>query len=307
MLSGDKTARAISERFGANMYCARRLVRTESAYVANAATKESYSEAGIDKYRFVAVLDNRTSELCAALDGKVFELEKTVAGTNYPPMHPFCRSTTIAVFGNDEMKGMERRAKDENGNTIKVPADMDYRKWYDRFVEGDITIHDNANENLKLTISERLKSEYRKNRNSRNALRKELEPIEKEVNEAIDKSVKSGIMNMKGKMSNVDVRKWYIEQNNRIPELIDRTKPLETQARQACELRNSNRFIARELMADQEVRRKLDIDDPITTFEELVEKKMTDKGLSRDEAIADIVKTATKTRSSVNKSLGLEE
>ncbi len=133
--SGDKTARAISERFEANMYCARRLVRTESAYVANAATKESYSEAGISKYRFVAVLDNRTSELCSALDGKVFELEKAVAGTNYPPMHPFCRSPTIAVFDYDELKGMERRAKDENGNTIRVPADMTYREWYDRYVE----------------------------------------------------------------------------------------------------------------------------------------------------------------------------
>lgn len=122
----------------------------------------------------------------------------------------------------------------------------------------------------------------------------------------VDKSVKSDIIEMKGKMSDVDVRKWYIEQNDKIPDLIDKTKSIEEQARQACELRNNNRFVARELMADQEMRKQLDVSDPIITFEELVKNKMTVKGLSRDEAIADILKTATKTRKSVNKKLGLE-
>lgn len=51
-------------------------------------------------------------------------------------MHPFCRSTTIADFGDEELAGLERRAKDENGNTIKVPADMTYQEWYGKYVEG---------------------------------------------------------------------------------------------------------------------------------------------------------------------------
>ena len=42
------------------------------------------------------------------------------------------------------------------------------------------------------------------------------------------------------------------------------------------------------------------------TFEELIESKMRRKGLTREEAVLDILKTATKTRKSVNKSLGLE-
>lgn len=111
-------------------------MRTESAYVENAAQARAYDEAGIEKYRFVAALDKRTSEVCATLDGKVFELSKAKAGTNYPPMHPFCRSTTIADFGDEELAGLERRAKDENGNTIKVPADMTYQEWYGKYVEG---------------------------------------------------------------------------------------------------------------------------------------------------------------------------
>lgn len=132
--SGEKTARIFQERFGVNAYCARRLVRTESAYVANAAQSRAYDEAGIDRYRFVATLDSRTCECCAALDGRVFDLAKAKPGTNYPPMHPFCRSTTIADFGDEELAGLERRAKDKDGNTIKVPAGMTYEDWYEKYV-----------------------------------------------------------------------------------------------------------------------------------------------------------------------------
>lgn len=132
--SGEKTARIFQEQFGVNAFCARRIVRTESAYVANAAQKSAYSEAGIERYRFVATLDSRTCECCAALDGKVFDLAKAKPGTNYPPMHPFCRSTTIADFGDEELAGLERRAKDKDGNTVKVPADMSYEEWHRKFV-----------------------------------------------------------------------------------------------------------------------------------------------------------------------------
>lgn len=134
MLSGrsnEKTARIFQEQFGVNAFCARRIVRTESAYVANAAQAKAYGEAGIERYRFVATLDSRTCECCAALDGKVFDLAKAKPGTNYPPMHPFCRSTTIADFGDEELAGLERRAKDKDGNTVRVPAGMTYEDWYE--------------------------------------------------------------------------------------------------------------------------------------------------------------------------------
>jgi SPP1 gp7 family putative phage head morphogenesis protein len=133
--SGEKTARIFQEQFGVNAFCARRIVRTESAYVANAAQKSAYSEAGIDRYRFVATLDLRTCECCAALDGKVFDLAKAKPGTNYPPMHPFCRSTTIADFGDEELAGLERRAKDKDGNAVKVPAGMTYDQWKEKYVD----------------------------------------------------------------------------------------------------------------------------------------------------------------------------
>lgn len=114
------------------------------------------------------------------------------------------------------------------------------------------------------------------------------------------------IMHMKGKMSNVDVRKWYVAHNKQIPDLIDKTLSNVEQAKQACELRNTFRKQARELMADQEARKQLDAEDPILSFEELVAKKMKEKNISREDAIKDILKTATKTRKSVNDALGVE-
>lgn len=125
--------------------------------------------------------------------------------------------------------------------------------------------------------------------------------------DSVEKSADFDIMKMKGKLSDVEARKWYIEQNNKIPTLIDRTKTLEEQARQACDIRNNNRIIARDLMKDQNKRKALDISDPTIPFEELVQKKMSAKGISYEEAIADIAQTATKTRRSVNKALGLED
>ena len=114
------------------------------------------------------------------------------------------------------------------------------------------------------------------------------------------------IIELKGTLSNRDVREWYITHDATIPDLIDRTAPIEEQARQACELRNKFRTQARELMADHELRRNLDANEPNRSFEELIADKMRNKEMTREQAIADILKTATKTRKEVNKKFGLE-
>lgn len=161
--SGEKTARIFRERFGVNAFCARRIVRTESAYAANAAQAQAYDEAGIERYRFIATLDSRTCECCAALDGKVFDLAKAKAGTNYPPMHPFCRSTTIADFGDEEFAQLERRAKDKDGKTVKVPAGMTYEEWKELYVPnaGQKTLDKSAESGIMIE-----KGAYRKATNS---------------------------------------------------------------------------------------------------------------------------------------------
>lgn len=113
------------------------------------------------------------------------------------------------------------------------------------------------------------------------------------------------IQPLREKLSDRAARKWYLRQDAQIPYKIDRSLSIEDQARQACDLRNQNRTNARDLMRDQKKRRELDISDPNKSFEELIADKMARKNLSREQAIEDILATATKTRKSVNKQLGL--
>lgn len=128
-----KTSRRLSERFGESMNNSVRLIRTETTYSCNQAELASYSALDIDRYKFTATLDTRTSSICQELDGKVFETKDAKAGVNLPAMHPNCRSTTIAYF--DEGMPDIRIAKDKDGNRIRVPADMTYKDWYKKYIE----------------------------------------------------------------------------------------------------------------------------------------------------------------------------
>jgi len=108
------------------------------------------------------------------------------------------------------------------------------------------------------------------------------------------------------KLRNVDVRKWYIEEVSLIANSIDPTLSVEKRAMQAFEARNRIRTEARNKMADEGLRKKLDMERPNLTFEELIASKMKRKGMTREEAIQDIFDTATKTYENVNKELGLD-
>ena len=126
---------SIAERFDVGRNNARRLVRTEAAFFHNEMEALSYKDADIEQYRFVAVLDKRTSSICREHDGKVYKVSERKTGINYPPLHPWCRSTTIAHFEDMDFSKLERRSRDpETGKTMLVPADMSYDDWHDKYV-----------------------------------------------------------------------------------------------------------------------------------------------------------------------------
>lgn len=133
-----ETAQAIAERFNVGQNDARRLVRTESAFFHNQMELLSYEEADIEKYIFVAVLDKRTSRICQEHDNKVYDRDKAVPGVNCPPMHPWCRSTTVGYDEDADYSKLKRRARNpETGKTELVPADMTYKEWYSKYVAED--------------------------------------------------------------------------------------------------------------------------------------------------------------------------
>mgnify|MGYP001658867278 FL=1 len=66
-------------------------------------------------------------------------------------------------------------------------------------------------------------------------------------------------------MSNVEARKRYLEQEEKIPDMIDKSLSLEDQAKQAFNLRNKFRTQTRELMADRKLAESLYKTDPNRT------------------------------------------
>jgi SPP1 gp7 family putative phage head morphogenesis protein len=141
LLTG-RTNREVSEiianKFASGASKARRLVRTESNFVSSELNFESYKEAGIEEYQFLATLDLKTSKVCRELDGKIFKVSERKVGVNCNPMHPWCRSTTISVVDRKYIDKMTRSARDPvTGKIIKVPRSMSYQQWYDKFVKGN--------------------------------------------------------------------------------------------------------------------------------------------------------------------------
>ena len=106
-------------------------------------------------------------------------------------------------------------------------------------------------------------------------------------------------------IDNKAVRQWYHDNVARIKDGIDTNLPVEEQARLAFEARNRLRTEARNRMLDQETRKLLDSKKPNLTIEELIESKMRRKSMTREEAIQDVLDTATKTNENVDRELGI--
>lgn len=100
-----------------------------------------------------------------------------------------------------------------------------------------------------------------------------------------------------GTLSNIEARKWYLEQEAQIPNLIDHSLSLEQQARQAFELRNQYRTQARELMSDRQLAELLYKTDLNLTWEQMIQKQI-DKGLSGDDIYKAIIESSQRSRTS---------
>ncbi|WP_138751811.1 minor capsid protein [Paenibacillus sinopodophylli] len=132
--SNTKLARQLEVDMGVSFRQAERLVRTESSFIQNEASYDSYKQSEVvGKYRYLATLDSRTSTACRGMDNKVFDLKDKQIGVTWPPLHANCRSTTVPQF-DDNFDIGERIAKDEEGKTIYVPASMNYKEYHESFI-----------------------------------------------------------------------------------------------------------------------------------------------------------------------------
>ena len=133
----QKAIDAIAKKMGTSKNNAGRLVMTEAAFFSSAAQKDCFSELDVEQFEIVATLDSHTSEICQDMDGKHFPMSQWEVGTTAPPFHVWCRSTTVPYFNDDFGSVGERSAKDADGKTYYIPANMKYKDWEKAFVYGE--------------------------------------------------------------------------------------------------------------------------------------------------------------------------
>lgn len=137
--STDKLAHRIREVKQTEVWKSKREARTKITEVSNQAHSDAYEEHGVKRYQFMATYDERTCPICGRLDGKKFKIEDKKVGVNYPPMHPNCRCTTVAVMSKEieELMAPRKLLVDKKTMTYKeIPRDYSYEDWYNEYGPG---------------------------------------------------------------------------------------------------------------------------------------------------------------------------
>lgn len=128
----------IAKEMGTSKNRGRTLARTEVNYICNKADLDVYNACGLTYYQYLATLDMRTSEICRGMDGTIHKVSQAKVGTNFPPLHPNCRSTTVPYFEGEDDGDLERVAKDETtGQSIRVPRRMTQEEFINTYVPED--------------------------------------------------------------------------------------------------------------------------------------------------------------------------
>jgi SPP1 gp7 family putative phage head morphogenesis protein len=99
-----------------------RITRTEQAFYNSLAQFNAYKTLEIEAYQIIAVIDDRTSDICRSLNGRRFLLDDYEVYVTAPPFHPNCRSTTRPYL------------KKELVWTIKSP-DIGYSEWKKKYIK----------------------------------------------------------------------------------------------------------------------------------------------------------------------------
>lgn len=116
-------SKRLAERMNVSRSNALRLIRTESSHIHNTAELDAYKACGFEEYEYMASFGERTCDVCGGLDGRRFKLGDKQFGVNFPPLHPNCRCTTIAVDPDDDLEDVKS-------------GELDYEQWYQKYVGG---------------------------------------------------------------------------------------------------------------------------------------------------------------------------
>lgn len=76
---------------------------------------------GYETYQIAPANDNKVCSICEALRNKEFQLKDRQPGTNYPPLHPWCRCTVFVEVDDegDELTNEELEELEFISNDIE--------------------------------------------------------------------------------------------------------------------------------------------------------------------------------------------
>ena len=291
-LSYNEIARNISNTAKAPLSRAKTIVRTEGHRIqqqsADDARKGAISRGCDVVKQWDATLDGKTRDNHRILDGQIREEDEPFEVAGRKAMFPGefgdpaedcnCRCVALTrarwALDEDELKMLEERASffgliSDDSKAFGKEKAANFKTFKENYLK--------ANETLEKT----------------GTYGKKIVDFSQEYS--------------KIKLGNDVVREWYVKAASKILNRIPASLPLEDRALKAFNARNNLRTKARSMMLDEATRKLLDEKRPNKTFEELVASKIERKGMTREEAIKDILKTATTTNKDVNREFGILE
>lgn len=129
-LSMEQTSERVRSQLNISVRNAQAITRTATNHVSTQARETTYAENKdvVKQVKYVATLDNRTTDTCQSLDQKIFPINEG----SRPPMHFQCRSTTVPVLMSWEELGIsakELRPSTRASMNGQVPESQSYDSW----------------------------------------------------------------------------------------------------------------------------------------------------------------------------------
>jgi SPP1 gp7 family putative phage head morphogenesis protein len=155
IIRGENPRKAIDElakKMNASKVNIGRVYMTESSAIAARSQEECYKELGVEEFEFLASLDDETCKICQSMDGRHFPMSEYEIGLTVNPLHTGCRCTTVPYFPDDD-EDSTRAARNEEGKTIQIPANMTYEQWKEKYVADKNIENTSGSDIIKLKIN----------------------------------------------------------------------------------------------------------------------------------------------------------
>lgn len=283
-----------------------------------------------DLYKIVKI--GSTCPICAPLEGRVYSRSGTnpdypaitkaygkvdAAGSDdisntYLNIHPNClhsvvKYTTIGKSEEQIQKDKDFSSFEKNPITNDPRSKKQIKAYREKVRNRQRLLSDKKQyEQYKKIYGKDFPKSFDAFREMKYNNVKEWDRFKSEKQDYINRMDFSQMNGLKRSLGNKEVRLWYKAHDEKIPEIIDKSKPLKEQAMQAFQLRNEHRVQARELMRDIKAREELDRIHKNPTFEEIMEHKKKKYGLTDEEAYEDIIRSSATTNKKYDKIAGVD-